>query len=458
MNSSERRATAALGSIFALRMLGLFMIVPVFAVYGQQYRGATPALLGLAIGIYGLTQAVLQIPMSLLADRFARKPLIIIGLLIFALGGAIAACADHIGWVIFGRAVAGCGAVSAIVMALLADVTREEQRGKAMAAMGMTIALSFILAFSLGPILTGWVGLSGLFWLTSLAALLAIGLLWVVPTPRRLIKQNPQGYRQQLRTVLNIPDLNRLHISIFVLHLLMTATFVLLPIQLIQQLNLPVTQHGWLYLPLLLIGFILAIPAIIVAEAKQQMQRIFMFGVGLIGVSMLVLTLLNGHPWALVLGMALFFIAFNLIEALLPSWLAKRAPVASRATAMGLNASSQFLGAFAGGVLGGQLLAHAPIQLSWAVLTVLSLLWLWVAQGLRSPPYLSSLAVRLPAGIESITTQEQALMQRLLAVRGVEDVVILLEQQIAYLKIDKRVLGEDERHQLSQILEYPVVF
>ena len=458
MNSSERRATAALGSIFALRMLGLFMIVPVFAVYGQQYRGATPALLGLAIGIYGLTQAVLQIPMSLLADRFARKPLIIIGLLIFALGGAIAACADHIGWVIFGRAVAGCGAVSAIVMALLADVTREEQRGKAMAAMGMTIALSFILAFSLGPILTGWVGLSGLFWLTSLAALLAIGLLWVVPTPRRLIKQNPQGYRQQLRTVLNIPDLNRLHISIFVLHLLMTATFVLLPIQLIQQLNLPVTQHGWLYLPLLLIGFILAIPAIIVAEAKQQMQRIFMFGVGLIGVSMLVLTLLSGHPWALVLGMALFFIAFNLIEALLPSWLAKRAPVASRATAMGLNASSQFLGAFAGGVLGGQLLAHAPIQLSWAVLTVLGLLWLWVAQGLRSPPYLSSLAVRLPAGIESITTQEQALMQRLLAVRGVEDVVILLEQQIAYLKIDKRVLGEDERHQLSQILEYPVVF
>ena len=458
MNSSERRATAALGSIFALRMLGLFMIVPVFAVYGQQYRGATPALLGLAIGIYGLTQAVLQIPMSLLADRFARKPLIIIGLLIFALGGAIAACADHIGWVIFGRAVAGCGAVSAIVMALLADVTREEQRGKAMAAMGMTIALSFILAFSLGPILTGWVGLSGLFWLTSLAALLAIGLLWVVPTPRRLIKQNPQGYRQQLRTVLNIPDLNRLHISIFVLHLLMTATFVLLPIQLIQQLNLPVTQHGWLYLPLLLIGFILAIPAIIVAEAKQQMQRIFMFGVGLIGVSMLVLTLLNGHPWALVLGMALFFIAFNLVEALLPSWLAKRAPVASRATAMGLNASSQFLGAFAGGVLGGQLLAHAPIQLSWAVLTVLGLLWLWVAQGLRSPPYLSSLAVRLPAGTESITTQEQALMQRLLAVRGVEDVVILLEQQIAYLKIDKRVLGEDERHQLSQILEYPVVF
>lgn len=458
MNASERRATAALGSIFALRMLGLFMIVPVFAVYGQQYQGATPILLGLAIGIYGLTQALLQIPMSLLADRFARKPLIIIGLLLFALGGVIAASAEHIGWVIFGRAVAGCGAVSAIVMALLADVTREEQRGKAMAAMGMTIALSFIVAFSLGPVLTGWVGLSGLFWLTSVAAILAIGLLWVVPTPKRLIKQNPEGYRQQLRTVLNIPDLNRLHFSIFVLHLLMTAMFVLLPIQIVQQLNWPVTQHGWLYLPLLLLGFVLAIPAIIIAESKQQMQRIFMFGVSLIGLSMLLLTALDGHAWGLVVGLALFFIAFNLIEALLPSWLAKRAPVASRATAMGINASSQFLGAFAGGVLGGQLLAYASAQTAWAVLLTLCVIWWLVARRLQTPPYLSSLAVRLPTPVGQTTGQEQAWMSRLLAVRGVEDVVVLVEQQVAYLKVDKRQLGEIERHELSQILEYPVVF
>ena len=458
MNASERRATAALGSIFALRMLGLFMIVPVFAVYGQQYQGATPILLGLAIGIYGLTQALLQIPMSLLADRFARKPLIIIGLLLFALGGAIAASAEHIGWVIFGRAVAGCGAVSAIVMALLADVTREEQRGKAMAAMGMTIALSFIVAFSLGPVLTGWVGLSGLFWLTSVAAILAIGLLWIVPTPKRLIKQNPEGYRQQLRTVLNIPDLNRLHFSIFVLHLLMTAMFVLLPIQIVQQLDWPVTQHGWLYLPLLLLGFVLAIPAIIIAESKQQMQRIFMFGVSLIGLSMLLLTALDGHAWGLVVGLALFFIAFNLIEALLPSWLAKRAPVASRATAMGINASSQFLGAFAGGVLGGQLLAYADAQTAWAVLLTLCVIWWLVARRLQTPPYLSSLAVRLPKPVGQTAGQEQAWMSRLLAVRGVEDVVVLVEQQVAYLKVDKRQLGEIERHELSQILEYPVAF
>lgn len=458
MNSSERRATAALGSIFALRMLGLFMIVPVFAVYGQQYQGATPALLGLAIGIYGLTQALLQIPMSLLADRFPRKPLIVFGLMVFALGGAIAACADHIGWVIFGRAVAGCGAVSAIVMALLADVTREEQRGKAMAAMGMTIALSFIVAFSLGPVLTGWIGLSGLFWLTSLAAILAIGLLWVVPTPKRLIKQNPASYRKQLKAVCSITDLNRLHVSIFTLHLLMTALFVLLPMQLIQKLNLPIEHHGWLYLPLLLLGFVLAIPAIIIAESKKKMQPIFMLGAFLITVSMLILTVMSAQAWGLVLGLALFFIAFNLIEALLPSWVAKRAPVASRATAMGLNASSQFLGAFTGGVLGGQLLAHAPIQMAWGVLACLCLVWLWIARGLSSPPYLSSLAVRLPNMLNHVDQQEQLWMSRLLAVHGVEDVVILLEQQIAYLKIDKHQLGETERQELSQILEYPVAF
>jgi MFS family permease len=211
MNSSEVRATVALGSIFALRMLGLFMIVPVFAIYGQSYTGATPALMGLAIGIYGLSQALLQIPVSLLADRTSRKPLIVIGLLIFAIGGAVAASSTSIWGVIAGRAIAGAGAISAVVMALLADVTREEHRGKAMAAMGMSIALSFIIAFSLGPILTHKVGLSGLFWLTSIAGILAMGLLLIVPTPIRALTQNPLGIKKQLHSILQLPDLNRLH-------------------------------------------------------------------------------------------------------------------------------------------------------------------------------------------------------------------------------------------------------
>lgn len=461
MNSSERRATAALGSIFALRMLGLFMIVPVFAIYGNQYTGATPALLGLAIGAYGLTQAILQIPVSLLADRVPRKPLIAIGLLVFALGALVSACSSSIWGVILGRAIAGGGAVSAVVMALLADVTREEQRSKAMATMGMSIALSFIIAFSLGPVLTQWVGISGLFYLTALAATAAIGLLWIVPTPKRALKLSQRGYRQQLKDVLKIGDLNRLHVSIFMLHLLMTAAFVLFPQQLVQFAHIPVNQHGWLYLPLLLLGFILAIPAIIVAEAKRKMRLIFLSAVVLIVVSLLVLALCDQWRWGLLIGMGLFFIAFNLLEALLPSWLSKRAPVAAKATAMGVNASSQFLGAFVGGVLGGQILsaqqlAQASPQTGWAILAALALVWCLMVIGLNSPPYLSSLVVRLPQHIADMTDQDWAL--RLLDVQGVEDVVVLVEQHVAYLKIDKQLMGEESRQELSQLLGETVVF
>jgi len=464
MNTSELRATFALGSIFALRMLGLFMIVPVFAIYGQTYSGATPALIGLAIGIYGLSQALLQIPVSLLADRTARKPLIVIGLLVFALGGVVAALSTSIWGVIAGRAIAGGGAVSAVVMALLADVTREEHRGKAMAAMGMSIALSFIVAFSLGPILTHHLGLSGLFWVTAVAGLLATGLLLLVPTPLRVLSQNPLGFKKQLQSVLALPDLNRLHFSIFSLHLLMTAAFVLIPSQLVEYAHIPAQHHGWVYLPLLLLGFVLAIPAIIIAEVKRRMRRIFISGVALIAASLLILALFDANRIGLLLGIGLFFIAFNTLEALLPSWLAKRAPVAAKATAMGMNASSQFLGAFVGGVLGGQLLTHANSQLSWAILAAVALLWLVVALKLLSPPYLSSLAVRLP---EHPVTEEAGSQQTmshtmndwvvaLLDVDGVEDVVILLDQRVAYLKIDKTKMNDEVRHHLQTLLGQPL--
>lgn len=455
MNASERRATLALGSIFALRMLGLFMIVPVFAIYGQGYQGATPALIGVAIGVYGLTQALFQIPMSLCADRFPRKPLIVLGLVIFALGGLIAACATDIWGVIIGRAIAGGGAVSAVVMALLADVTREEQRSKAMAAMGMSIALSFIVAFSLGPILTQFVGLNGLFALTSISALLAIGLLWMVPTPVRALKQNPISYRTQLKHVLKLADLNRLHVSIFMLHLLMTAAFVMIPNQLITVADIPVDRHGWVYLPLLLLGFILAIPAIIVAEAKRRMRRIFIAAVFLISLSLWVLSQVERFDSSLLLGIGLFFIAFNLLEALLPSWLAKTAPIASKATAMGINASSQFLGAFVGGVVGGQLITHTTIGTAWMVLAIASVVWLGVVLGLSSPPYLSSLAIRLPT-TDQLSAQEWAV--RLLDIHGIEDAVVLAEHQVAYLKIDKQQFDADSRQELSHLIGAPVAF
>lgn len=448
----------ALGSIFALRMLGLFMIVPVFAIYGQDYKGATPALIGLAIGIYGLSQAVLQIPLSLLADRTARKPLIVIGLLLFALGGAISAVSTSIWGVILGRAIAGSGAISAIVMALLADVTREEHRNKAMATMGMTIGLSFIVAFSLGPMLTKEFGLSGLFWLTSIAGILAIGLLTIVPSPLRLLKQNPLGFGVQLKSVLALPDLNRLHVSIFFLHLLMTAAFVMLPQQLVTYANIPVAHQGWYYLPLLLLGAMMTIPAIIVAEVKRRMRRIFIAAVGLIVVSLVVL-MVGQNRFGMILGIGLFFVSFNLLEAMVPSWLAKRAPVAARATAMGINASSQFLGAFAGGVLGGELLTYTNAHISWGILAGLALVWLFVASKLGSPPYLSSLSIRLPDHpLAGFKTNMNDWADCLLAVDGVEDIVILLDQHVAYLKVDKRKLNEYARRQLCDLTKQELVF
>jgi len=458
MNISELRAVFALGSIFALRMLGLFMIVPVFAIYGQGYTGATPALIGLAVGIYGLSQALLQIPVSLLADRKARKPIIIIGLLLFALGGAIAASSTSIWGVILGRAIAGAGAISAVVMALLADVTREEHRSKAMAAMGMSIGVSFIIAFSLGPILTKFLGLSGLFWITAIAGVLAIGLLVVVPTPQRLLQQNPLGFKVQLQSVLALPDLNRLHVSIFMLHLIMTAAFVMLPQMLIEYAHIPLAHQGWLYLPLLLLGAAMTIPGVIIAELKRRMRRVFIVSVALVAIAMVVL-MFGQNRTGLIIGIGLFFVAFNLLEALVPSWLAKGAPVASKATAMGINASSQFLGAFAGGVLGGQLLGYGNAMLSWGILSACALIWLFIACGLKSPPYLSSLSIRipeLPHHPAGRTSQLNDWAGCLLEIEGVEDLVILAEQHVVYLKVDKRKMNDATWLQLSDLVGHPV--
>lgn len=272
MNALERRSTFALSSIFALRMLGLFMIIPVFSVVGQSYQYATPALIGLAVGIYGLSQAILQIPFSLLADRFSRKPLVVFGLLLFAIGGAIAGLSDTIYGVIIGRAIAGAGAVSAVVMALLADVTREEQRTKAMAAMGMSIGLSFVVAFSLGPWLTSLVGISGLFFVTTIMGLIAIAMLLLVPKVTRHHRNYQQGYMAQLKQVIQMGDLNRLHVS--VLHcIVLTAMFIYVPSQLIEFAHIPLASHGLVYLPLLVISLFLHFLALSSLKISQNALR-----------------------------------------------------------------------------------------------------------------------------------------------------------------------------------------
>ena len=446
MNALERRSTFALSSIFALRMLGLFMIIPVFSVVGQSYQYATPALIGLAVGVYGLTQAILQIPFSLIADRYSRKPLVVLGLLLFALGGALAAMSDTIYGVIIGRAIAGGGAVSAVVMALLADVTREENRMKAMAVMGMSIGMSFVVAFSLGPWLTGLVGISGLFWVTTVMGLAAILMLLLVPKVTRHHRNFQQGYITQLKQVLKMGDLNRLHVSVFTLHLLLTAMFIYVPSQLIQFADIPLQHHGWVYLPLLLVSLFVAFPSIVLAEKYRKMRGIFLTAIAGIILGLLVLIFGFESKYILLLGLGLFFIAFNVMEALLPSWLSKAAPIQSKATAMGVNASSQFLGAFFGGMIGGQLLMLNHTAMGWSILTAIAIIWLFVSFGLAQPRYLSSLVLRLPENRETDEWTSQ-----LLAIRGIEEVVVMSDQQVAYVKVDKQQIDDAARQQLTHL-------
>ncbi|WP_430737484.1 MFS transporter [Psychrobacter sp. VH5] len=452
MNSVEKRAILGVGGIFALRMIGLFMIVPVFSVYGDNYAHATPFLIGLAVGVYGLGQAIFQIPMSLAADKFPRKPIIFLGLILFALGGMIAANATDIYEVIIGRALAGSGAVSAVLMALLADVTREEMRTKAMATMGLTIATSIMLAFAFGPLLVGSLGMSGLFWLTSGFAVLAMMLLFVVPTPLRVLKHNldNKSIGQQLASVLKIGDLNRLHIGIFALHLTMTAIFVLLPHQLSEVLGLSVRQQGLVYLPLLFIGFAVAIPFIIVAEKKRKMRQVFLGAIGLMTAALALLALGSHVGVGIVLGLLLYFMGFNLLEATIPSWISKRAPVANKATAMGLNSSSQFFGAFVGGALGGLLLTQ-PNLLAWGVLALIMGAALLLIFPIAQPPYLSSTTITIP---KNINIQDWS--RQMLAVDGVDELVVMAKEQVAYLKLDKTQLTDDSRQALSHLAQSPL--
>ena len=452
MNSVEKRAILGVGGIFALRMIGLFMIVPVFSVYGDNYAHATPFLIGLAVGIYGLGQAIFQIPMSLAADKFPRKPIIMLGLILFAAGGIIAANATDIYQVIIGRALAGSGAVSAVLMALLADVTREEMRTKAMATMGLTIATSIMLAFAFGPLLVGSLGISGLFWLTAGFAILAMLLLFVVPTPMRVLKHNldNKSIGEQLATVLKIGDLNRLHVGIFALHLTMTAIFVILPHQLTEVMGLSVRQQGLVYLPLLFVGFAVAIPFIIIAEKKRKMRQVFLAAIALMTAALAFLAFGSQVGVGIIFGLLLYFMGFNLLEATIPSWISKRAPVANKATAMGLNSSSQFLGAFVGGAMGGLLLNQSNL-LAWGLLSLVMGIALLLIIPIAQPPYLSSTTVTIP---KNINIQDWS--RQMLAVDGVDELVVMAKEQVAYLKLDKTQLTDDSRQQLSSLAQSPL--
>ncbi len=442
MTATERRAAFSLAGIYALRMLGLFMILPVFSLYAHELEGATPALIGLAIGIYGMTQAILQIPFGLLSDRIGRKPVIVFGLLVFAAGSAVAASAGDMRWVIFGRALQGAGAIAAAVMALTADLTREEHRVKAMAIIGMTIGASFAVAMILGPVLNGWIGVPGIFWLTSVLALSGIGVvLWVVPNPViSRVHRDAEVVPGQFGRVLRDGQLLRLDYGILTLHLILTASFVVLPLALRDLAGLAEAKHWEVYLPVLLLSLPAAIPFIIQAEKHRRMKEVFVGAIAVIALAEF--GLYEVHATVLGIGAMLFvfYAGFNLLEAILPSLIAKMAPPDSKGTAMGLYSSSQFLGAFLGGSIGGWLHGRFGLDSVFLFCGAAAVLWLAVAAGMRTPSYLSSRLLRVDVADPEAARR---LAQRITAVPGVAEAVVIAEDGVAYLKVDPQALDEE---------------
>ncbi len=386
MSPSELRATVALASIMSMRMLGLFMIYPVFALYAQDLPDVTPTLVGVAIGIYGLTQAALQIPFGMLSDRFGRKPIIYIGLLIFAFGSVIAALSTSMTGIIIGRVLQGGGAIASTVLALTADLTRYEHRTKAMAIIGISIGMSFFLALVVGPILNRWIGVHGIFWLTAVFALGGIAILYfAVPPPQnKPVNRETEPLLTRLKRVLQDSQLLRLDIGILLLHWLLTSLFVVLPIALINT-KFEADHHWQVYMYVLLASVIAIVPFIIIAGKYRRFKLVFVGAIGVLGLSQLGLSYLHENFTGIVLMLFLFFTAVNLLEANLPSLISKIAPPESKGTAMGVYSSSQFFGAFLGGVSGGWLHQHYGIGAVFGFCATLTVIWFILAATMQSP-------------------------------------------------------------------------
>ena len=387
MTALERRATASLAGIYGLRMLGMFIILPVFALYAETLPGGRDhTLVGIALGAYGLTQAILQIPFGWASDRFGRKPTIVVGLLLFAFGSFVAAWAPDIWWTIAGRSMQGAGAISAAVIALTADLTRHEVRTRAMAAIGMTIGATFAVSLILGPVLKAWIGVPGIFALTGVLALGAILVLkHRVPDPDPAHVHPREPGLAAFGKVLADGQLLRLNYGIFALHALLMALFVQVPFAL-RDAGLVAEAHWKVYLPVMVGSVLLMLPLLRAADRPARSKAVFMGAVLILLVGQVVLALAGSSLPLLVLGLVVFFAAFNLLEATLPSLVSKFAPPAQKGTATGVYSSVQFLGAFLGAATGGFLAQHAGPAAVFGLGIALTAVWLVVSASMSAPP------------------------------------------------------------------------
>jgi MFS family permease len=387
MTALEIRASVSLASIFALRLLGLFLILPVFAVYAQSIPGGTDLMLvGLALGIYGLTQGLLQIPYGAASDRWGRKPVIATGLVVFAAGSFIAALATDIVWTIIGRAIQGAGAISAAVTALIADSTRDAHRTKAMALVGASVALTFAGSLVLAPMLYPWMGVRGLFAMTGVLVVAAIGVLfWVVPATPRAPAELKGEDEFSTRAALLDRQLLRLNAGIFVLHMVLMAMFVVLPVLLVQG-GLPLPQHWKIYFPVVMVSFALMAKPLIVAERRGLMRPLFIGSIVLVLAAQLGFLLRVDSVLWMALWLLIFFTGFNILEATLPSLVSRIAPASAKGLALGIYNTAQALGLFVGGALGGAIVARWGSEAVFVFAAIVTAAWWLIALGMREVP------------------------------------------------------------------------
>ncbi len=441
MSKVEMRATLSLASIYGLRMLGMFLILPIFAIYASTLPSKPSSLMiGIALGAYGLTQAMFQLPFGMASDKYGRKPMIYLGLAIFAVGSMVAALAMNIEGIILGRAIQGAGAVSAVVTALVADLTRDENRTKAMATIGGTIGVAFALSLVGGPLLNQWIGVPGIFFLTAVLTLAAIAVVkYVVPDPvHSHYHSDASAAPAKLKDVLKNKQLLRLNYGIFALHAAQMAMFVVVPFAITKSSHMDVNQHWYIYLPVLLASFVLMVPAIIYAEKQAKIKLVFVSAIGIMFAAQLMFAASIEHFWGIVVSLTLYFIAFNVLEASLPSIISKIAPAAAKGTAIGVYNTAQSLGIFVGGVVGGYLSHTLGFSSVFIFCSVMMFLWLILAYSMRAPRAVKTKMYSMDETAGELTDDGvNALKTQLAMLAGVVEAVVLPQERTVILKVDK---------------------
>ncbi|MGP1930289.1 MAG: MFS transporter [Arsenophonus sp. ET-YP4-MAG3] len=441
MTLKELKVTFWLGTVFTLRMLGIFMILPVLTSYGQELKDANELLIGLAIGIYGISQAIFQIPFGLMSDRFGRKQLIILGLLIFIIGSIIAAITESIWGIIIGRALQGAGAISSSIIALLSDLISEQNRTKAMAFIGISFGITFSIALVIGPIITHAFGLHGLFWWISLFAFNGILIIiFFIPENRYCIINNETHFiRNSVQKIIKNRQLLKLNLSILCLHALLMTNFITLPLIIIDS-GLEINKHWRIYLITLFIAFITILPFIIYAEKKHQIKQVFLLCIGILFTSELIFCFSNQQFWLIMIGLQLFFIGFNIMEVLLPSLVSKEAPIKYKGTAMSIYSTSQFLGIALGGILGGWFLKLNGDFLVFIANLILCIFWFFITINMNQPSYISNICLILPQKIKNFNLLKNKLMNE----QGVREVIFDLKELNVFIKIDKKIITKKQ--------------